>query len=99
MAALRALVDRLQRELGPSRVILFGSRARGTHLLTSDADILVVSRSFEGTREEDRMIRVLEMWEGPVSLQPLCYTPSEFEAKRLGINVVAVAATEGRSLA
>jgi predicted nucleotidyltransferase len=93
------LVERLQHDFGPCQVILFGSRARGTHLLTSDADILVVASAFEGMREDDRMIRVLERWNGPVSLQPLCYTPAEFEARRHGINIVEVAVREGRTLA
>lgn len=80
------------------RVILFGSRARGDHLLTSDVDLLLVSEAFEGLPDDERMVRALALWEGPVSLQPLCFTPAEFDARRGGINVVAVAVSEGRAL-
>lgn len=96
--ALDAFLRRVQMEFAGCKVILFGSRARGDHLLTSDVDLVLVSPSFEGRSEDDRMVRALELWDGPVSLQPLCFTPGEFEERRRGINVIAVAATEGRAL-
>lgn len=42
---LAALRDRLVAALSPRRVILFGSRARGTSSADSDYDILVVAES------------------------------------------------------
>lgn len=96
--AVRALAAVLRAELGAEKVLLFGSRARGDNLLRSDADLLVVSPRFAGVGFSERMVQVLERWSGPVSLEPLCYTPEEFEERRKGINIVAVAAREGRAL-
>ncbi len=50
-AAIRGMVETIVREARPRplAVILFGSRARGTHRPTSDADFLVVLP--EGTNE------------------------------------------------
>lgn len=97
-AALARFRARAEARLGPCQLILFGSRARGDHLLTSDADVVVVSPAFAGQRDDDRMVAMLALWDGPVSLQPFCFTPEEFEARRAGINVIAVAAREGRVL-
>jgi predicted nucleotidyltransferase len=41
-AALREIVDRIVRGFSPQRIILFGSRARGTAAADSDVDLLVV---------------------------------------------------------
>jgi len=38
----------LKRKLDLDRLILFGSRARGDHLLASDYDFIVVSEAFAG---------------------------------------------------
>jgi len=42
-AALREIVDRIVRGFSPRKIILFGSRARGTAAAESDVDILVVT--------------------------------------------------------
>jgi len=40
---LREIVDRIVRGFSPVRIILFGSRARGTATADSDVDLLVVT--------------------------------------------------------
>jgi predicted nucleotidyltransferase len=42
-AALREIVERIVRGFSPRRIILFGSRARGTAVAESDVDLLVVT--------------------------------------------------------
>ncbi len=42
-AALREIVDRIFRGFSPRKIILFGSRARGTAAVESDVDLLVVT--------------------------------------------------------
>lgn len=96
--ALTHLARRLKERHADCVILLFGSRARGTNLLTSDADVVVVTEAFGGMREDERMVSVLEAWEGPVSLQPLCYTPEEFEERRRLITITAIAAREGRAI-
>jgi len=54
-AAIEEASRRLKRELPVSRVILFGSKARGTARADSDTDLLVLT-SREVTRETRRAI-------------------------------------------
>lgn len=77
---LPRFVQRLQRLYKPIMIVLFGSRARGDHLLESDVDLVLVARKFEGVPFFDRLGRLLELWEGPYTLEPFAYTPAEFES-------------------
>jgi len=49
------VLEELSEELGAD-VYLFGSYARGDHLLDSDVDVLVVSERFEGMAYVDRWL-------------------------------------------
>jgi len=80
------------------RAILFGSRARGDELKSSDYDLLLVSPAFSGLGFADRIGEVLKLWELEVGLEPLCYTPEEFEERSRKITVVAEALREGRQI-
>ncbi|MFQ5657074.1 MAG: nucleotidyltransferase domain-containing protein [Candidatus Methylomirabilales bacterium] len=97
-----ALVRRFVAELASSYRIetayLFGSRARGDHLLSSDIDLLLVSNDFEGRFFTDRMAEILRRWNGEVDLQPFCYTVEEFERKRHQLGLVQEAVTHGLRL-
>ncbi len=73
--------ERLVDGFAPSRIILFGSQARGTADDRSDVDILVVC-SFEGKRrhlmlEMDRALRGLNL-----ARDIMILTPEEFELDR-----------------
>lgn len=48
MKTIRTIGERIAREFHPHRVILFGSYARGTAVVDSDVDLLVIA-SFEGS--------------------------------------------------
>jgi predicted nucleotidyltransferase len=78
---LQKVKDRLVNGFNPSKIILFGSQARGTADDRSDADILVIC-PFEGKRrqlmlEMDRALRGLKLARDIVIL-----TPEEFERDR-----------------
>jgi predicted nucleotidyltransferase len=45
--APRWFAERLRRDKGAQRVLLFGSRAQGTERADSDHDVIVVSSAFE----------------------------------------------------
>ncbi len=79
----------------PEKILIFGSRARGDHLLESDVDLIIVSSQFEGINWIKRIREVADLWEGLVLLEPLCYTPQEFEEKRKLIGIVNQAVREG----
>jgi predicted nucleotidyltransferase len=82
----------------PEKILLFGSRARGDHLLESDVDILIVSKKFEGMNWLKRIGDVSLYWDGLVTLEPICYTPAEFEEKKRMIGIVKHADKEGVDL-
>jgi len=98
IARLRALKRRLARYIRVDRMILFGSRARGDWLLTSDADLIIVSPDFQGHRFVDRSAEVLRHWHGRVDLEVFCYTPAEVATRGREIGIVAHALKEGRRI-
>lgn len=95
LASIRKFVEELARSYRIEAAYLFGSRARGDHLLSSDIDLLLVSNDFQGRSFTDRMAEVLRRWKGEVDLQPFCYTVEEFERKRHQLGLVQEAVTHG----
>lgn len=82
----------------PDKIILFGSRARKDNLLESDVDMIIVSKKFIEFPWPKRIGDVGELWDGLVPLEPLCYTPEEFERKKKQIGIVKQAVEEGIEL-
>ena len=75
--AIEAL-RRLREEM-KCRVYLFGSYARGGHLLDSDVDVLVVSESFEGLTHLERVAHVRCRLPEDLPFDITALTPSELE--------------------
>lgn len=88
----------IKEKYSPEKVLIFGSRARGDHLIDSDVDMIIVSEKFEGINWLERIRNVSTDWEGLVLLEPLCYTPKEFEEKKKEIGIVNQAVKEGIEL-
>lgn len=97
-AFVRDHLPRLRERFAPLRVILFGSRARGEALSTSDLDLILVSPCFTSVPFLERPVFVLESLDYPGGLELLCYTPEEFETKREEMGIVRVAVMEGIEL-
>jgi len=95
---IRRIVDRIKDEFRPELVILFGSRARGDYLKSSDFDLIVVSERFKDFDFRERMVRVYELVNEPIRLDVLCYTPEEFKRKKDQICIVKKAVEEGKVL-
>lgn len=91
---LKVINNRYQAE----KILLFGSRARGDNLIDSDVDMIIVSKKFKGVNWLKRIRDVSVEWEGLVLLEPLCYTPEEFEEKKKDIGIVNEAVKEGIEL-
>jgi len=98
-AALRAFVSRVKRAYRIERILLFGSRARGDSLKSSDVDLVIVSPDFDGVGWVERITAVAKLWKGPVALEALCYTPTEFERRAREVSIVRVAGNEGLRIA
>ncbi|MBM3309626.1 MAG: nucleotidyltransferase domain-containing protein [Candidatus Altiarchaeales archaeon] len=90
--AVRDFKEKVNSKYALEKAILFGSRARGEWLYTSDVDLILVSQDFRKKKFTSRMADVLDYWNLPLDLEVLCYTPEEFERmkKRIGIVKKAV---------
>jgi len=76
LSTLDAVVDRLVEAYAPDRIILFGSRARGTASSDADFDLLVVKQS--SRRPLDRRIEVERLLaDRALPLDLTVYTPDE----------------------
>ena len=85
----------IERIFKPEHIILFGSRATGHAKEDSDIDLILVSQQFEGVRFAERIARFLKEIRSELEIEPLCYTPEEFETLRGQVSIVAKAAREG----
>ena len=95
---LKAYLQEMNKKFKIEKAILFGSRARGEELHTSDVDLILVSRDFKNLHFRKRMIMALEGWDADLDLEVLCYTPEEFERKKKELGIVRVAVKEGIEL-
>ncbi len=75
--------------------ILFGSRARGDHLLDSDVDLVVVGRGFAGVPWLERITALGRLWTLPLPLEVLAYTPDEWRGRLPTSGVLQDAEREG----
>lgn len=89
---------KVKAKYAPERMILFGSRARGDNLQESDVDVIIVSKRFQNVPWPRRIGEVAQLWDGLVTLEPLCYTPEEFQQKSKEICIVQYAVNEGVDL-
>jgi predicted nucleotidyltransferase len=74
---------------------VYGSRARGEAHEWSDLDVVVVSPRFEGQPFIDRWPTLFRALGSPAELEPICYTPEEFERYRQEPGIAATAWEEG----
>jgi uncharacterized protein len=89
-------IKRFLRRAGVKEAILYGSRARGDALRTSDVDLMLISHRFEGTRPHRRLPALHEKWDPSLPfLEVLAYTPQEFERARKQLGIERIAHEEG----
>jgi predicted nucleotidyltransferase len=81
-AALNRFAERLAGTIGATKVLLFGSRARGTARSDSDYDLIVVAPTFEGVNLLDRGLGLRALFYevgGHAPMDLICLTPDEFD--------------------
>ena len=98
LRTLDQIVARLVEGYDPDRVILFGSRARGTSTDDSDFDLLVVKETDE--RPADRRFRVEKLLsDRETGIDLLVYTPEELrQLYSMGSPFIEEVMEEGRLL-
>ncbi len=84
LADIRKFLHRV----GAGRGILFGSRARGDYLISSDVDLIVISDNFADISFPRRMVFLHEHWDLPYYLEGLPYTEEEFTRLKRTSSVV-----------
>lgn len=84
-ALLRRITRRIVEAVDPERIILFGSRAKGTAHPGSDYDLLVISDMDAPPRQRNRNVRTL-FPRRSFSLDAFVYTPAEFEQRKALVN-------------
>ena len=93
---IKDFIKKVKKHYQIEKAILFGSRARGDHLLTSDYDIILVSKDFKNIFFTKRMSAMYKYWSHyPLEIEPFCYTPEEFNIKKKQIGIVQQAVKEG----
>ena len=91
-----SFVKTVRRSISPCRIILFGSRARGTARHDSDYDFLLISPRFSRWEWEERSARVYHLKrEIPAPMDILCFTPKEFEKQKNRLGIVQEVIQEG----
>jgi len=87
-------IARILAPVRPRLVILFGSRARAEADDASDVDLIVVYRTEK--RFLDRLEEFYSLWDLPLAVDILAYTPEEFDEMRLQSALVGDALEHGR---
>lgn len=95
---LSAFISRLQTEVHPELVLLFGSRARGDSRPNSDYDLIIVSEKFQGMRWRDRVSYLIKLWDRNDSVDLIPYTRAEFDSKKNDFLAVRTAVNEAVQL-
>jgi len=97
--ALERITERLA-AWGASKVVLFGSVARGDHRGCSDIDLLVVKETEDGLMSRiEQVLEICDRAAAPLPVEPLVYTPGELEGLlEAGNPLVTRALRQGRVL-
>ncbi|QGA53692.1 nucleotidyltransferase domain-containing protein [Sulfolobus sp. E5-1-F] len=70
-------INRISNEIKIEDVYVVGSRARGDYLETSDIDLVIISRDFEGLRYIDRLEKLGKHLRARIEL--FAFTPDEWK--------------------
>lgn len=99
--APRRFAERLRRDMAAQRVLLFGSRARGTQRACSEYDFIVVSPLFHAVEPWARgrgLRRIFREEGGRGGVDIICLTPEEFERAKKRISLIAAVLPEAVDL-
>lgn len=77
------------------KLIFFGSRLNNKHNQYSDIDLIVVSPRFRRLKSYKRAPLIRLNWNLNYPVDMLCYTPEEFEKKKIEPTIVRTAIGEG----
>ena len=96
---IKKFVQKLNTKFNPEKIILFGSRATGKAWKQSDYDFIIVSSLFQKVPWLERISKVVRLWDLPVEIDILPYTPQEFNRKKKESSLLRKALKEGKRIA
>lgn len=73
------ILPQIIKEYKPKRILIFGSRIKGTSDMNSDLDVIIISNSFYNIPFISRMSHILKKFKFAKHIDYLCYTPEEFD--------------------
>lgn len=85
----------IKKNMKVDKLILFGSRAKGTFSEYSDFDLIIISDDFKGIPWYRRSIKLYMIWNEDYPLEILCYTPEEIKRRVNEIGIVSEALRYG----
>lgn len=88
ISELKKIKNKINKTYKIDKMLLFGSRAKGEELLTSDVDIIVISKDFSKVKFKKRPDIFIESWKLPVDIEVICYSPEEFKRKQKEFGLV-----------
>ncbi len=95
---LQEMVSRIREAVEPERIVLFGSRARGTERADSDFDLLVIKESDEPRYRRSAPLYT-KLADLPAEVEIVVYTPEEVrEWSNVPQAFVSTALREGKVL-
>jgi len=95
---IETIVEQLIRKYAPSKIILFGSAARGEYDKVNDLDFLILKQDVP-SRGLDRMRELDDLIDRNMAVDMLVYRPDEFEHRiKLGDPFIKRILSEGRVL-
>jgi len=86
---------KLEKKIDITKMLLFGSLARGDYRRWSDIDLLIVSKDFRNIKKVRRPVKLYDYWTYKYPVDFLCYTPEEFNKLKEQISIVREAVKEG----
>jgi len=92
---IKSFANKIRNNFNVERIIFFGSRAAGTFKKNSDYDFILVSNDFKGMKFTDRISKIYPFWDYEDTIEPLCYTPEEFNKLKKRVSIVREAIKSG----
>jgi len=92
---LKKFLKILKRKFNLSKIILFGSRAKGNYLKESDYDLIIVSDYFKNIPFLERMKLVYELCDLDINVDIFPITEEEYEKRKNEISILGEGIREG----
>jgi len=94
----QAVVPKIVRLFSPAKILIAGSRAKGTAAKDSDIDVIIIADAFLGVPFVRRMALVMKSARFKKHVDYFCYTPEEFERLKLTSGILRDAVSNARDV-